>query len=92
MRESKLELLCYLMDHRGKSDSLSIQESLMSYVKCATGNCIEQSDDFSVHLAASYSVRDRLIDGWNLTNTSFAIRDLKRIYYLSMEFLMGRSL
>ena len=40
----------------------------------------------------AYSVRDRLIESWNDTQQYFKDQDPKRVYYLSMEFLMGRSL
>jgi starch phosphorylase len=42
--------------------------------------------------ATSLSVRDRLIESWNDTQQYFREQDPKRVYYLSMEFLMGRSL
>ena len=37
-------------------------------------------------------MRDRLIESWNDTQQYFREQDPKRVYYLSMEFLMGRSL
>ncbi len=37
-------------------------------------------------------MRDRLIESWNDTNQHYREVDPKRVYYLSMEFLMGRSL
>lgn len=40
--------------------------------------------------AASYAVRDRLIESWNDTNQWYRQTDPKRVYYLSMEFLMVR--
>lgn len=40
--------------------------------------------------AASYAVRDRLIESWNDTNQWYRQSDPKRVYYLSMEFLMVR--
>jgi len=39
--------------------------------------------------ATAYSVRDRLIESWNDTQQWFKDTDPKRVYYLSMEFLMG---
>ena len=39
-----------------------------------------------------YSVRDRLIKRWNETQQAHTLVDPKRIYYLSLEFLLGRSL
>ncbi len=42
--------------------------------------------------ALSLAVSDRLIERWKKTNVSYRKQDCKRAYYLSMEFLMGRSL
>lgn len=42
--------------------------------------------------ATGFSLRDRLIEAWNDTQTYFKDQNPKRVYYLSMEFLMGRSL
>jgi starch phosphorylase len=44
------------------------------------------------YMSAAYVVRDRLIDRWMQTMSNYYDHDAKRIYYLSMEFLMGRSL
>lgn len=37
-------------------------------------------------------MRDRLIESWNDTNAYFDEKDVKRVYYLSLEYLMGRSM
>jgi starch phosphorylase len=42
--------------------------------------------------ALAHSVRDVLSQRWVLTENTYAIRNPKRLYYLSMEFLIGRSL
>ncbi|MBI3106900.1 MAG: glycogen/starch/alpha-glucan phosphorylase, partial [Candidatus Rokubacteria bacterium] len=42
--------------------------------------------------ATAYMTRDRLIERWMETMRSYYRRDAKRVYYLSMEFLMGRTL
>src|SRR5271166_5303837 len=42
--------------------------------------------------AFTSSVRDILAQRWVLTKTTYEREDPKRIYYLSMEFLIGRSL
>ena len=51
-----------------------------------------QFDDFEAYNAAAFSVRDRLIESWNDTQQYFREKSPKRVYYMSMEFLMGRSL
>src|SRR4051794_31379930 len=42
--------------------------------------------------AAARSVRDILSQRWVLTENTYERRNVKRLYYLSMEFLIGRSL
>lgn len=42
--------------------------------------------------ALAYTVRDRLVDRWTETMQRYHDQDAKRIYYLSMEFLVGRTL
>ncbi len=42
--------------------------------------------------AAAYTARDRLIERWMQTMRSYYTSDTKRVYYLSMEFLLGRTL
>ena len=46
-------------------------------------------DDF---LATSISVRDRIVERWMLTQQRYHNENQKRVYYLSMEFLIGRLL
>jgi starch phosphorylase len=43
-------------------------------------------------LSLSYTVRDRLIERWIITQQQYHSDNVKRVYYLSLEFLMGRLL
>jgi glycogen phosphorylase len=43
-------------------------------------------------LAMSMSIRDRLVERWIVTQQGYHKNNLKRVYYLSMEFLIGRLL
>lgn len=45
-----------------------------------------------VYIALSYSVRERMIARWLDTQQAYYHDDPKRVYYVSLEFLMGRSL
>jgi len=47
---------------------------------------------FDVYQALAQTVRDRLIERWFKTQNTYYRQDVKRVYYLSLEFLMGRSL
>ena len=41
--------------------------------------------------AAAYAVRDQLVERWVSTTRAKRAQDVKHVYYLSMEFLMGRT-
>ena len=47
--------------------------------------------DFVLH-AVAYAVRDHLVERWMKTTRASYAQDVKRVYYLSMEFLIGRLL
>ena len=49
-------------------------------------------DQYEKYLTLSYSVFDYMINNWMKTEKKYADRAPKRVYYLSMEFLMGRTL
>jgi len=49
-------------------------------------------DNFAGYQAAAHTARDRLLLSWNETQQHHTRMDQKRVYYLSLEFLMGRSL
>jgi starch phosphorylase len=48
--------------------------------------------DENVSQALAFAIRDRLMDRWFETQDRFYREDVKRVYYLSMEFLLGRML
>jgi len=48
--------------------------------------------DHDRYMALAWSVRDRLIERWTLTRQTYRARNVKRVYYLSLEFLIGRLL
>ncbi|PRW61146.1 starch phosphorylase [Chlorella sorokiniana] len=90
--EDRQELLHTLMDTYVKNDVLSIQQSIVNHVEYTLARSRYMFDDLEAYMATAYSVRDRLIEEWNDTQTFIKEVDPKRVYYLSMEFLMGRSL
>src|SRR3990167_1777680 len=52
---------------------------------------ITATPDDAFH-ALSMSIRDRLVRRWIRTQQKYKEEDVKRVYYLSLEFLMGRLL
>ncbi|HEX2190104.1 MAG TPA: glycogen/starch/alpha-glucan family phosphorylase, partial [Longimicrobiaceae bacterium] len=45
-----------------------------------------------VYMSTAWSARDRLAERWAATQAAYRRDDVKRVYYLSLEFLMGRAL
>ncbi|MBM9613336.1 glycogen/starch/alpha-glucan phosphorylase [Desulfobulbus rhabdoformis] len=65
-----------------------IQHHLMSF----QGRDPERAGNPDVYRALSYALRDVLMEKWIKTQKTFYAEKMKRVYYLSLEFLVGRSL
>ena len=53
---------------------------------------IEEASDQELYQAVSYAVKEAIIDDWIATQRQYEKDDPKVVYYMSMEFLMGRAL
>ena len=53
---------------------------------------LDGATPFDRYMALSLSVRDRLVQRWAKTQRTYYEKDVKRAYYLSAEFLLGRAL
>lgn len=53
---------------------------------------IDEATQQQLFQAVSYAIKDTIIDGWLETQETYKREDPKTVYYLSMEFLMGRAL
>ena len=53
---------------------------------------IEEATKQQVFQAVAYAVKDYIVDMWIETHKKYEEEDAKTVYYLSMEFLMGRAL
>jgi starch phosphorylase len=91
-QKHRSQLLYSLMDTYLKSDVLSLQQSIINHVEYTVANSRYRFSNREAYQATAMSVRDRLIESWNDTQAHFNTANPKRVYYLSMEFLMGRSL
>ncbi|XP_041990203.1 glycogen phosphorylase 1-like isoform X1 [Salvia splendens] len=91
-RRAKAEKMFGLMDGFLKNDPMSLQKDILDHVEYTVARSRFNFDDFEAFQALSHSVRDRLIERWHDTHQHFKKQDPKRLYFLSLEFLMGRSL
>ena len=53
---------------------------------------IEEATPQQIFQAVSYAVKEVIVDNWLATQETFQKEDPKTVYYMSMEFLMGRAL
>ncbi|AFG36793.1 glycogen/starch/alpha-glucan phosphorylase [Spirochaeta africana] len=76
---------------RGR-DAESIKWGFAEHLKYTLGVDRYSTEDYKRFMALSYAVRDRLINQWLLTQRTHHNKGAKRVYYLSLEFLMGRAM
>ena len=74
--------------HRADDFELSFKENLKYRLIKET----DTATDYDRYLSLAYAVRDRLVENWMATQKSYRSNKVKRVYYLSLEFLMGRTL
>ena len=68
------------------------KKSIIDNVKNQYRRTIDEATPQQVFQAVSYAIKDVIIDDWIATQKQFDETGAKKVYYLSMEFLMGRAL
>ena len=73
-------------------DSKDIARDFAEQLKYTFDSDIYHTDNQSRYQAISLAIRDRIIHQWDLTRKQQRNKKSKRVYYLSLEFLMGRAM
>src|SRR6185295_7532123 len=73
-------------------DQAGLRASLCRHLTYSMGTTLEQASAQEVFRAVALTVRDRMIDRLLATERHYQSAAAKRVYYLSLEFLIGRSL
>ena len=73
-------------------DKEGFKERVKENVKTLYRKTIDEATQQQLFQAVSYAVKDRIIDNWLATQKQYEKDDPKIVYYMSMEFLMGRAL
>ena len=73
-------------------DKVSVQKSIIYHVEFSLARTRFDITPDILYTGTSISVRDRLLESWNDTQVTTRLVDPKRVYYLSIEFLLGRLL
>jgi len=77
---------------KGFTGKDGFQQEVVRHVETTLARSVFNCDEHAAYSATSLAFRDRLILDWNRTQQRQTYRDSKRVYYFSLEFLMGRAL
>jgi len=74
-------------------DAESLKRGILGHLEYTLAELPQQVDSaWEPYVAVALAVRDRMIERWVRTQETYYRRDAKRVYYLSLEYLMGRTL
>ena len=80
------------MPRKPDIDKEMFKRSVLYNVKTLYRKSIEEATNQQIFQAVSYAVKDMIVDNWIKTQEAYDKKDPKIVYYMSMEFLMGRAL
>lgn len=70
----------------------AIQDAFFRHLELSLGKDKYSATTYDKYLALAFAARDRLIARWIRTQQTYYRQNARRVYYISMEFLMGRTL
>ncbi len=86
------EKLWALLEREQVINKENFEKMLAHHLEYTVGRHRYNTKPIHIYKALSYTVRDLMIDRMNETQGEYRKRNPKRVYYLSLEFLMGRTL
>ena len=75
-----------------KFDKELFKTNVKDYVRNLFRKTLEEATPQQVFQAVSYAIKEQIVDNWMATQEAYEKEDPKMVYYMSMEFLMGRAL
>ncbi len=73
-------------------DKETFKKTVIYNVKNLFRKTVDEATQEQMFQAVAYAVKDVIIDEWIATHKVYEKEDVKTVYYMSMEFLMGRAL
>ncbi len=73
-------------------NTTQLQKDIQRHLKSTLGKDVPNASVFDWRMALSFALRDRIVEPWFASTRRTWAEDRKRVYYLSMEFLIGRLL
>ncbi len=80
------------MSENGKFSKEEFKKEVRDYVKVVSRKTMEEATQLDIYKGVAYGLKDYIIDQWIATHKEYEQKDVKTVYYLSMEFLTGRAL
>ena len=68
------------------------KKEVNDYVKVLSRKTLDEASQLDKYQGVAYALKDYIMDQWIATHKEYEKKDAKTVYYLSMEFLMGRAL
>lgn len=78
--------------NRFNVNKVVFKEAILENIKNQFRKTIDQASDQEIFQSVAYAIRDIIIDQWIESHKVYEREDAKTVYYMSMEFLMGRAL
>jgi len=89
--KDKRNLPAFKYDYLGL-DSQSLKHSIANRLEYSSGKDLYTATSRDWYHACAWAIRDRLMERWMETMRSYYRADTKRVYYLSLEFMIGRTM
>ncbi|MCC8060054.1 MAG: glycogen/starch/alpha-glucan phosphorylase [Clostridiales bacterium] len=80
------------MNNKMGFEKETFKRSVIYNLKNTYRRTVDEATPAQMYQAVAYAVKDVIIDEWIATHKAYEKQDVKTLYYLSMEFLMGRAL
>ena len=82
-----------IQTQEGRSfDKETLKKEILSNLKVMFRKTLDKATKQEVFQAVALAAKDFIVDRWIATQDAYKKQDPKYVYYLSMEFLMGRAL
>lgn len=75
-----------------KEKKKELKKNIENYMKLLFRKSVEEASSQQLFQAVAYAIKDIVVDDWMETHKQYEKQDVKTVYYLSMEFLMGRAM
>lgn len=78
--------------HMAEINKEEFKQNVVDNLKVLFRRSVEDAEQGQLFQAVAYAAKDIVVDQWMASHKQFEKEDKKTVYYLSMEFLMGRAL